>query len=467
MTNGASPRLGLVGPDQARDDAQRFGEVSARLERLLFSPWHVKARLVIGGATFFDAFDALTMAQVLPVLIPLWHLSRMESGMLIAVGYIGQLAGALGAGFLAERYGRLPVIAMSIVAFSTMGIACGLSQSLTMLFVIRGFQGLGLGGMMPTAAVYIAEVSRAEGRGRFVLLYESVFSVGLVVAGFVGSIIVPDFGWRVMFFAGGLPLIIGLWLPRMLPESPRWLLSKNRVDEALKAVSRIERESKADLGIPRPSNAPASSAAGPRLSWRDFLGPIYLKRSLTVWVIWFTSFFVTYSLGTWLPTIYHTEYGLPLHTALQLGAVGSVLQLAGGVGCALLIDQIGRRRLFTIAFIGAAISLGALWLLGPHSVAEVVICGSLACFFAGAAALGAFLYTPELYPTRARALGTAIGSAWLRLASVIGPMIVAAMIGNGIGAIFLLFSGVCLLAGAVTAIFTIETAGRRLEDIST
>ncbi len=80
----------------------------ARLERVPFSRWHLRARIIVGSATFFDAFDALSLAFVLPVLVPLWKISSADIGWLIAIGYLGQFAGALIFGSLAERYGRVP-----------------------------------------------------------------------------------------------------------------------------------------------------------------------------------------------------------------------------------------------------------------------------------------------------------------------------------------------------------------------
>src|ERR1700749_1870091 len=83
------------------------GAVAARLDRLPLTRWHVKARVLIGTASFFDAFDALAIAQVLPVLVPLWKLSSWQVGLLISAGYLGQVLGALAFGLLAEKIGRL------------------------------------------------------------------------------------------------------------------------------------------------------------------------------------------------------------------------------------------------------------------------------------------------------------------------------------------------------------------------
>src|SRR5512143_3479049 len=102
----------------------KAADVVARIERLPTSAWHVKARVIIGVATFFDAFDALTIAFVLPVLAPLWKLQGPQIGLLISAGYLGQLAGALLFSWIAQRFGRVRALVWSVVLLSVMSLAC-------------------------------------------------------------------------------------------------------------------------------------------------------------------------------------------------------------------------------------------------------------------------------------------------------------------------------------------------------
>ena len=220
----------------------------ARLEAVPFSPWHRRARLIVGSATFFDAFDALAIAFVLPVLRPLWGLSDGEIGWLIAASYIGQVVGALVFSRLAESFGRIPCAAAAVALMSLMSFFCALSGDVWSLFLCRLVQGIGVGGEMPVAAAYIGELSRAEGRGRYFLLYEMIFPLGLMAAGQAGRWLVPALGWQVMFLLGGVPgLIIALLLLR-LPElhararhRPRHLLAARRLGGSLAAGGRDPR----------------------------------------------------------------------------------------------------------------------------------------------------------------------------------------------------------------------------------
>lgn len=442
------------------------GNVAARLERLPFSMWHVKARVLIGTATFFDAFDALAIAQVLPALVPLWKLTGPEVGLLISIGYIGQLVGALLFGWMAERYGRLPAMAAAIATFSIASFACALSWNYESLLVSRTIQGLGLGGQVPIAAVYISEIAKAEGRGRFVLLYENVFSVGVVVASLVGSVIVPAYGWQAMFAIGGIPVVLALIVPRALPESPRWLASRGRSAEAEAAVAEIEEKTKRYTGKPLPAVGPDIAASVKKASWADLVGGIYLRRSLVVWTIWFSAYVVYYSLNIWLPTLYRTMFNVPLDQALRLGVITSVCALAGTLTSAFTADWLGRRLLFTLSLGGAGLCMTILWWLGASTLMQVVVLGGAACYFAGIAVLTVYVYTPELYPTRARALATSIGSAFLRLGSIVGPVIVGMTISSGVAFACLVFALIAFAAALVAAAFAIETKGKSLEALS-
>jgi MFS transporter, putative metabolite:H+ symporter len=192
--------------------------VSARLERLPVSRWHVKARVVVGAVTFFDGFDQLMIAYALPVLIPLFRLDAFGIAWTIAIGGIGMLVGALGGGWLADRVGRLGVIQWSLAVYAVSSLVMATTSSLEIFLLLRFVQGLGLGAEVPGAAAYIGEITRAHRRGRFVLLYELIFPAGLVASAVVAAWVVPAFGWRWLFALGALPILL-LPLLRRIPES--------------------------------------------------------------------------------------------------------------------------------------------------------------------------------------------------------------------------------------------------------
>jgi len=459
--------MAVLDQAQIRTREDFAGEVAARIERLPLSAWQVRARIIIGTATFFDAFDALAVAYILPVIVPLWGLSAPQAGILISAGYFGQLLGALFFGWVAQRYGRLNALLISIGTFSILSLACAFSWDYNSLLAARVFQGFGLGGEVPVAATYIGELANARGRGRFVLLFELVFPCGILAASLLGLWLVPSFGWQSMFFVGALPSLLVLFLQRLLPESPRWLAARGRNAEAEAALRVVERGTERALGrkLPPPELAVRAPRKAP--SWADVFGPIYLRRTLVVWVIWFATYFVNYGLATWMPTLYRTIFHLPLGTALRYQLITNVLTLFSSFACAMLIDLTGRRAWFVAAFTGSAASLLALWYLGPSSAERVLVLGTLSNMCVGTMSLAVYLYTPELYPTRSRALGVGTATAWLRLASIIGPNIVGVLVAeSGLRFVFLAFGFVAITAAVIVGLFAVETKGRVLEEIS-
>ena len=207
--------------ERSRSSSTDAASLLVRMEQVPFSRWHRNARLVMGSATFFDAFNALSLAFALPTLIRLWHMSPRQSGLLISASYVGQLAGALVFSALAEKVGRIRGTTAAIAIMSIMSFGCAVAGNFPTLLACRLVQGIGVGGEMPVAATYLNELSRAQGRGKFFLLYELIFPLGLMATGQVGAWIVPSFGWRSIFLLGGIPGLLIAVLVARLPESPR------------------------------------------------------------------------------------------------------------------------------------------------------------------------------------------------------------------------------------------------------
>jgi putative MFS transporter len=289
------------------------------MEAVPFGRWHRKPRIIVGTATFFDAFDALSLAFALPVLVLLWDIAPAQIGVLISASYVGQLIGALAFSSLAEKHGRIRGATAAVTIMSIMSFACIFAGNFQMLLLLRFLQGIGIGGHMPVAAAYISELSRARGRGRFFLLYEMIFPVGLMVTGQIGRFVVPGLGWQAMFLIGAIPGLIVAYLISKLPESPRWLINRGRLDEAERIIEAMESrnayamKTDADAAPPAPSPQPKAiaQAPGPRKTrWLELLSPAYLRRTLTVWALWASAYFIANGLNNWMPTLYTTVYEL-------------------------------------------------------------------------------------------------------------------------------------------------------------
>lgn len=433
------------------------------------SKWHVRMMSIAGIAHFSDAFDSLAIAFVLPVLVGVWHIAPSEIGFLISAGYVGQMLGAVGFGWIAEKYGRRTSLRWSVAVISLFSLACAFSWNYMSFLVFRTIQGLGLGGEVPVGATYMNEVSAARFRGRIVLLLQAAFAIGIVFTSLISIWIVPNLGWQWMFYIGALPAILALLLRQLMPESPRWLAGKGRLSEADTVLDKIEAEVTKDgktLLPALPAQIPPIEVKTTNLA--SLFEGQYLGRTIVLWSLMFCTSVVGYGLLTWMPTIYRTVLKVPVSEALQYGLSASVASLLGVLLGAFLIDRIGRRPIFLLGFFGSAAALTALWWVSLQvSTIYIVVLAALGLFFISMLLSGLYLYVPELYPTRMRALGAGVASAWLRIGAIVGPTLVGFILGVGnLNSVFLMFAVTGVVGGLIIVFAAIETRGRPLEQLA-
>lgn len=451
---------------QTTDRVIDRASISARVERLPITRPVFWTRNIIGAATFFDGYTVICIAYAMPVLVKEWGLSPQQIGLIFSMGYVGQLIGAIFFGWLAERIGRVKVIIATIILFVSMDFACLFAWSAGSMIAFRFLQGIGTGGEVPVASAYINEYIGAKGRGRFFLLYEVMFLLGLVGAGFIGYLLVPVYGWKAMFIVGLVPSSIMMVFSWFMKESPRWLANKGRFEEADRIVAHLEDCARAH-GQELPEPNPTVTVVASKASWKDLFGGIYARRTLMIWTLWFCTYIVANGMITWLPTLYRQTFQLSLGTSLAFGFLTSLAGVVAAVICALSIDKVGRKRWYVWALCLAPIPLIVLAATGVSSAVQVLVFAGLAYAIVQTVTFSLYLYSAELYPTRMRAIGTGLGSAWLRLGSSVGPMIVGTvMAGWGIGYVFAIFAAILIFAAVVTAFFAIETKGKALEELS-
>ena len=443
--------------------------IAARIERLPLTRTQTKARIIVGIATFFDAYDSIMLGLVMPVIAAEWHLSVSDIGFLFSGTFFGQLLGALLFPYLAERYGRLRACTYSVWVVGLMSLICAATWSFTSLAFCRILQGIGIGGEIPVASTYVNEISRAKGRGLFFLLYEAAFGLGYIGAALLGVLLISKYGWQIMFVVGAVPALIAAIMRRTVPESPRWLASKGRTAEADAVVAAMEREAIAKTGAalqpPDVSQVPPASAR--RTNLKELFNPLYRTRTLVIWSVWGFSFFVTQALVTWMPTLYRQQLHLSLQQSLQFSLGTQVLGVVGALISAALIDRTGRR-----AWIGGALLCGSLSLLvlafqGATDPIFVLGCAIVANFSLGTVSPSIYMYTAELYPTRMRALGTGMGSTVRNIFTTASPTLVAVMLNNfGLPGVFTMLGLAPLVPAFMIFRFGTETSGRVLEEVS-
>lgn len=441
-------------------------QIAARMERLPHSRWHNKLRIVVGSINFSDAFDALSVAYVIPALIPLWHIAPAQIGLLISIGYVGQMIGAVLSGWLAERHGRVPLMIANVALFSLMSLACAFAQNLSTLLTLRFVQGIGLGGEVPISNTYISEFAPSAWRGRFVLMQQLLFAVGLTSAAVVGVFAVPHLGWQWMFVFGALPGLLVIPMIRVLPESPRWLAGRGRAEDADRALKKIEALVSSNDPLPAipPDTKPIVAS---QAHFKELFSGAYRRRTLSLWVLWFCAYGITYALTGWLPSIMRTVYHLSVKQSNLYGFVVNGTSLFVILLTAFTIDRIGRKRAFTVGFLLAAVPLIFVVLmpdLGPFALTAMATL-AFAALSTIPGSLG--MYTAENYPNHLRALGNGTSSVWQRLASVISPYLVGLILPlYGVAGVYGMFAVFAIVGGVTCALFSVETAGKTLEELS-
>ena len=335
------------------------------------------------------------------------------------------------------------------------------------MMAFRFFQGLGTGGEVPVASAYMNEFVSAKRRGRFFLLYEVLFLFGLLSAGLIGYFLVPIYGWRAMFAVGLVPAILTIPMRWFMVESPRWLLSAGRIQQASDIVARMENGLQRRGVTLEAPGAVVHPLDKTKSDIRELFKGIYLQRTILLTALWVCSYMIANGLITWLPTLYRQVFQLPLQTSLAYGFTTSVFGVAAALLCALYIDKVGRRVWYTSAFFLATVPMAILAVLGADSAQKVLVFATATYAIIQTVTFSLYLYSAELYPTRLRAVGAGFGSAWLRIASSIGPLLVGWVVGSySINYVFVVFGIVLAIGGVICLLFAPETKGRVLEELS-
>ncbi|MFN8483291.1 MAG: MFS transporter [Anaerolineae bacterium] len=437
-----------------------------RLDRLPLTRFHWRLLVVSGLGWMFDAMDILLVASVVAAVSLAWQLTPLESQAINTANVAGLFFGALIAGRMADRVGRKAVFQVTLLVYSIFTGLSALATGLGMLMAVRFLAGLGLGGELPVASTLVSEFAPASRRGSLVVLLESFWAYGSVLAALIGFLVIPSFGWRVAFLIGALPALYVFVIRRSIPESPRYLLNQGRTAEAEAVVAEMERSA----GIAPPTETAATEVPSRTPSRvAELFASAYRTRTLVLWVMWATMNFSYYGIFLWLPTQF-VRKGFALNEALLFNLIIAIAQIPGYFAAAYLVERIGRKVTLVGFLFGAAV--GAFFFgqvaLAAKDVPSILFWGSVVSFFNLGAWGVVYAYTPEMYPTRLRGTGAGWAAAVGRLFAFLAPLSVAYQIAvfGGDQNVFLMFTAVMLLGGLIVLAFGPETRGRTLEEIA-
>lgn len=447
---------------------QRTEAIAARLERLPLTSYQTTIFLIVATAWFFDSVDLGTLTFVLGSIRNEFQLTTAETGLLSSMSFIGMFLGASIAGILADKFGRTVVFQTSMILWGLGSLGCGLSTDVQTLGMARVLLGFGMGMEFPVAQSIVSELIPARSRGRYIAVLEGFWPLGFIAAGLLCLAILSKENWRTIFLIEAIPAAFVLVIRQFVPESPRWLADHGYLDRAEAVIAAIESKVVARLkGKPLPQPVPLNHAmnrAPRRFSFIELWTAPYAKRTIMVWSLWFFALLGYYGLTTWLGALLQ-QAGFAVTKSVYYTVLISLAGIPGFIAAAWLVEAWGRKGTCILTLLGGAV---ACYFYGTAKDQTFLIASGLAMqFFLFGMWSVLYAYTPELYPTRARATGAGCASAIGRVGSLIGPYVVGVVLPiAGQSGVFALGAAAFVIAAVIVAAIGEETKGRVLESIS-
>jgi MFS family permease len=389
----------------------------------------VKWRVLFGGffSYTFDAMDILLLAMCLQAIMADLHLTPAAAGLLATSTMIGVALSAVIMGWYSDNYGRRAALQVSLVSFSIFTMAIAVTTNYLEILVLRFVAGLGLGGLWGVISAYISETWPIHQRGRAAAFALSSFPLGVALAAYFAGHMIPEYGWRAVFWTSGLAIPVAIYIHFFVPESAAWKAQH----EARKEVG--ERDHK------KPDSVTLDEIFTKDLAKNTILGALVAGLSLSAY--WGTT--------TWLPTYLVKERGLSVS---DMGMFMTVLSVGMFIGYQLfgwLADTIGKRPALLITLFGCAITL-PMYALATDRMVLLWLGPVYAFFIAWVGLFGS--YFGELYPTRVRATGAGFCFNVGRGVSAFAPVLfggLAQMIGIqlalGVCGVLFLMAGIVML----------------------
>ena len=441
---------------------QATSDAGARLDRLPISSFHRRIMWLIGVGMFFDGFDIYVAATVLGATLRGGFSTIRQNAEFVSVTFLGMMVGSFLTGFLGDRYGRRFTYQANLAIFGVASIVAAFAPSMTALILLRFVMGAGLGAENVVGYATMTEFVPPQARGKWLGLISVFVVAGLPVTALLGTLIIPRFGWRIMFVLGGFGALVVWHLRKALPESPRWLESIGRSEEADRILQAIEQEVSLHHGpLKEPVSSPPSTQPQ---GLSALLSPLLLPRMIVGATTLIVINTLIFGFITWLPTFF-VQAGRSIASSLGYSLVMSLGAPLGSAIGASTADSWGRKptilgaSLLTIV-IGSAYPFvsnpGKLMAVGFLLTIPIYVLVTL--LFA--------IYIPELFPTEVRMRASGICNTFGRGATILTPFIVVALFRSyGVGGVLAFMIALLIVQIVVVLIFGVEPKKRRLEEI--
>jgi MFS transporter, putative metabolite:H+ symporter len=428
-----------------------------RMGRLPYTRRHTRVLLGSGTGWALDAMDVGLISFVGLAIATQWELTRTEQSWLLSIGFVGMAIGATLGGMLADRYGRRTVFAATLLVYGLATGASALVTGLAALLLLRFLVGLGLGAELPVASTLVSELSPTRIRGRMVVILESFWALGWILAALIGFFVVPasEDGWRWAFAIGLVPALYAVVIRWGLPESPLFLERRGRSDEAEEVVRSFE----AAAGVRSQESRPLPPVPPRRPG--ELWSPALRVRTAGIWAVWFCVNFSYYGAFIWLPTLLYAQ-GFDLVRSFGYTLVITLAQLPGYALAAVLVEVWGRRPTLATFLVGSAVAATGFGLAGE--VWQILLAGCALSFFNLGAWGALYAITPEIYPTSVRGAGAGSAAGFGRIASVAAPLLVPVILAAWSQSVLFAIFGATFLVGAAAAYRLLpERAGEQLD----
>lgn len=388
---------------------------------------------IAGLGWMFDALDVGMLSFIIVALQKEWSLTTEQVGWIGSINSIGMAIGALVFGVMADRVGRKNVFIITLLLFSIGSGLSAFTTSLALFLLLRLLIGMGLGGELPVASTLVSESVSADKRGRVVVLLESFWAAGWLIAALISYFIIPAYGWRIALLLSAVPALYALYLRMNLPDSPRY--------------TALERKQKPSI----------------LQNMKNVWAKEYAKQTLVLWILWFCVVFSYYGMFLWLPSVMVMK-GFSMIKSFEYVLIMTLAQLPGYFTAAWFIEKYGRKFVLVTYLIGTAVS--AYFFGTAEELPLLLTSGIMLSFFNLGAWGGLYAYTPEQYPTSIRGTGAGMAAAAGRIGGILGPLLVGYLVaaGKDISIIFTIFTIAIVVGAAVVLFFGKETKNTVLKD---
>lgn len=395
-------------------------------------------------------FSAASIAATFGLTIP----QALQTGTLF---FLGMFVGAALFGRIADRIGRRNVLILTVACDAIFGLASVFAPSFGWLLALRFLTGAAVGGTLPVDYAMMAEFLPPRNRGRWLVWLEGFWAIGTIIVAltaWICSLNGATEAWRWIFAVAAFPALIGIFLRLWVPESPMYLIKKDREAEATEVVNRVLATNGA-----APLSAEARLVPVAHKDEGGLLSPGLRQRTLGVLAVWFLVSLSYYGVFIWLPSRLAAEgfgfvrgYGFVLILALA--------QVPGYAHAAYGVEAYGRKRTLQLFLI---LSAAGCLLFTIASQPLLIAASLLIMSYALLGTWGAlYAYTPELYPTALRASGMGTASAVARLGGLLAPSLMAGVITHSFTLAIALFAALLLVAAAATTLIGHETRNTRI-----